>query len=869
MGAIRSREEVGGKAHNLMVMQAHGLPVPPFIALGWKELCDLFDWPENFGDLGDRVFSLHQPDLADICAEITERVLAAPASVTQQQQLLQRCSALFGTSYHTAVRSSALSEDAAATSFAGQHLTELYVTPDNLIAAIKTSIASAFQFGAISYRLHHQIPVSNIQYAVVIQLMVDSQISGVAFSMNANGNLSDAVVAAGYGQGEGIVSDQVNTDTFFVSRATQQIQSVVQTKPTGLFLNQKALQLQDIPAEKQNLPALTHTQILQVYQLAITAEKLLKHPADIEFSINEKNELYMLQMRPVTTIHIQNLHILENTNIVESYPGVTLPLSYTFASNAYETLFRNCARFFWINPKKFNQNHQVFENLIAHYYGRVYYRLDNWYRMMAIVYHSKSSIQAWESAVGLPDSASQELKFKPWGKFKTTLSVIWLILNYRSGNKRFFKVFQENYTVFKAYPKEGSPLQIWLHLQKAMDKTFLSWPLTIVNDYLAFKAFGWLQILIKKYQISENQEFANEIIMGYGEVDSELAVVKLLELKDFINHYPALLEKFQQPSSDVLTAIQSNEFPAFTQLWENYLDRFGDRTLAELKLEAISPRMNPELLVDLLKSQLASNLQTRDFVGKQKKIREQALKQVYEHLKPWQPRYWIFKIVYHLAAFGVMSRENMRFCRSRVYAICREILLEIANKMVVSGHLQQQRDVFYLTFDEVKSYCLNQSQLQTTEYANKVESRKLEFANYAQLSLPDRVMYEAGSIPEILVNKTSGTHHQGAAGILQGVAVSKGEVIGEAIVITEPMLNADVRGKILVSRMTDPGWVFLMSQAIALVTEKGSLLSHTAIVGRELGIPVVVAVYDVTQKIQSGDKIRVNGSTGEVEILAD
>jgi pyruvate,water dikinase len=103
--------------------------------------------------------------------------------------------------------------------------------------------------------------------------------------------------------------------------------------------------------------------------------------------------------------------------------------------------------------------------------------------------------------------------------------------------------------------------------------------------------------------------------------------------------------------------------------------------------------------------------------------------------------------------------------------------------------------------------------------------------------------------------------------VLKGVPVSKGIVEGEALVIMEPVLNADVKGKILISKMTDPGWVFLMSQAIALVTEKGSLLSHTAIVGRELGIPVVVAVQDVTQRIKTGERIRVNGSTGIIERL--
>ncbi|MFM6952910.1 MAG: PEP-utilizing enzyme, partial [Bacteroidota bacterium] len=147
-----------------------------------------------------------------------------------------------------------------------------------------------------------------------------------------------------------------------------------------------------------------------------------------------------------------------------------------------------------------------------------------------------------------------------------------------------------------------------------------------------------------------------------------------------------------------------------------------------------------------------------------------------------------------------------------------------------------------------------------------VALRKAEYANYQGLILPDRIIYSLKEKPDFTSYLKDLTREGlDRSQVLSGVAVSKGVAEGEALVITEPVLNADVKGKILVSKMTDPGWVFLMSQAIALVTEKGSLLSHTAIVGRELGIPVVVAVQDATQRIKTGERIRVNGTTGTIE----
>jgi pyruvate,water dikinase len=156
--------------------------------------------------------------------------------------------------------------------------------------------------------------------------------------------------------------------------------------------------------------------------------------------------------------------------------------------------------------------------------------------------------------------------------------------------------------------------------------------------------------------------------------------------------------------------------------------------------------------------------------------------------------------------------------------------------------------------------------VEKTSLVDLVLARKAEYANYKDLILPDRIIYSKKDKPDFTQYLNDLTREGiDRSQVLTGVAVSKGIAEGEALVITEPVLNADVKGKILVSKMTDPGWVFLMSQAIALVTEKGSLLSHTAIVGRELGIPVVVAVQDATQRIKTGERIRVNGSTGIIE----
>jgi pyruvate,water dikinase len=417
---------------------------------------------------------------------------------------MNRAADVFGENFCISVRSSAISEDSGNASFAGQHKTYLYTSPKQLFENIKRSLASAWSFGALSYRLKMGVSLLNIEYAIVLQKMVFATRSGIAFSMNSNGNMADAVINCGFGMGEGIVMDQVAADCYHVNRALRSItRSIVCKEHSMEYSPDKGIHLADIPIEKQIQSALTDTEILAVYDQVRLAEKALGKPADIEFVWGDDGELYMLQMRPITTIQREDLVVLDNTNIVESYPNITLPLSYSFASMAYTNLFRRSAKAFWISSEKFDTNSEVFSNLIEHFYGRVYYRLDNWYRMMALVYNSKRSMQAWESAVGLPDSASDDYHFPLLGKIKTALSVAWMVINYKRGNKRFFKDFSKAYQQFQNFEShKGNISALWQHLESSIARTFEQYHLTIVNDYLAFKAFGWLQDAIQKYGIS-------------------------------------------------------------------------------------------------------------------------------------------------------------------------------------------------------------------------------------------------------------------------------------------------------------------------------------------------------------------------------
>ncbi|MFK7923625.1 MAG: PEP-utilizing enzyme, partial [Bacteroidia bacterium] len=516
----------------------------------------------------------------------------------------------------------------------------------------------------------------------------------------------------------------------------------------------------------------------------------------------------------------------------------------------------------WVSDKKIERYSEVLSHLLAHAYGRVYYRLDNWYRMMALVYSSKSSLDAWEKAVGLLQTERHKVNFSLRNKLKTIFSIIWLVLNYRSGNRRFFKLFAENYAFMQQYEQHrGNAKSLWQHYEQSSQALFKPWYLTLVNDFLAFKAFSWLQALVKRFGISDKEEFANDLLCGMGGLESEEAILNVLRLKDQILDTAALNALFQQDAGQVLNALDEIPFTVFKEEFDIHLQRFGDRTLAELKLETPSMRSNPILLLRLLQNQLSSKVRLTEFIERQTQISHQAKAKLMRKL-PWRsPQRWLFQIVWKMAAYGLKSRENMRLCRTRGYGAVKDIFLAIGDCMQKEGHIAEREDIFYLDLAELEAFC--EGDERSAKQA-EIQSRKAQYEEYAKLSLPDRIIYEGQAFPKFTAPGTAITP---LAGIHQGLAVSKGSVEAEAIVITEPSLDIAVQGKILVSRMTDPAWVFLMTQAAGLISEKGSLLSHTAIVGRELGIPVVVGIPAATQIFKNGDRLRLNGSEGTVEIL--
>jgi pyruvate,water dikinase len=326
---------------------------------------------------------------------------------------------------------------------------------------------------------------------------------------------------------------------------------------------------------------------------------------------------------------------------------------------------------------------------------------------------------------------------------------------------------------------------------------------------------------------------------------------------------PAFRALFQERDDAALwRATGSDErYSPLREAFEAHLQAFGDRGMEELKLETPTFRDEPARLVALVRRYHRLNLTVSGLREQDRRRRANAEDTLSRHPLGMLERA-LFGFVLGQARLAIRSRENMRFARSRLFGIVRRLFRRLGEMLARAGLLAEGSDVFFLTLDEALGVIEGTGV--TQDLAALVSIRKAEYASFEDRTPRDRV--ETVGIPS-LARETEPRPGPTGGRALHGMGCSPGRAAGIAAIVTDPRRAVPLRDRILVAKSTDPGWVFLMIASAGLVVERGSLLSHTAIIGRELGIPTVVGVRGATERIPDGAAITIDGTTGEVTWL--
>ncbi len=877
---------VGGKGKGLLSLDRLGLAVPSFFIIGTEvfrevvarldtDLNEILTEAAKVDPKADGAAS----DVEDLASKASELILGAGLGAQNEELILSEFDRSFGRDGLVAVRSSVVGEDSLVDSFAGQMDSYLFVSRDQLIKQVLACLASAFGERALLYRALRSRLEERIDVAVVVQQMVDSRVAGVVFTANPmNGDRSEAIVSAALGLGEGLVSGQLDADSYHVDKASLGVKKARIARKCRRVVpgsGEKGTVVEDTPPELANAPALTDPEVESVVHLALRIETEAGLPQDIEWAFDRDGRLFLLQARPITSLDMGRVTIFDNSNIVESYPGISSPLTFSFVRHMYEVAFREGLRQLAGKAVATSIDTSVLANLIGLVDGRIYYNILNWYRLFQCLGLEKA-LPTFEKTLGIDDSfrpalpsRAQRLKRLP----KDILVRANLLLGFTMVDARA-SAYLRNIARIREKVLATDLDSLDAHslvdlFEYCAEHLAGPYGVAIANDFYAQQFHEIARKLLEAWGCDEPDTLRNRLMMGEDGMQSVDPLQSLLALADRARSDESLkiLLESDLSDEDVWRAIDNEDaLQDFARSAREHLDLYGDRRVHELKLETPSLEENPELFVATLRNLVREEREMSLFDNRRE--RREAEREVSRHLL-WRPlRRVLFKLVLRRARAGLRHRENLRLARSRGFGLVKRIFRALGRCLAALDLIDEPEDVFWLTLEEaigsVRGHITNKN------LRRLILLRKEEWDGHAQSSPAPRVEFHG---PVLSARSVRALHPERertcpvVTNELHGIGCCPGRVRAPAKVVLEPRHDMPISGEILVAPMTDPGWVFLMAAASGLIVERGSLLSHTAIIGRELGIPTVVSVEDATRSICDGMLIELDGGSGTIRVL--
>ncbi|MEW6468331.1 MAG: PEP/pyruvate-binding domain-containing protein [Bacteroidota bacterium] len=855
------RYTIGGKAKNLFRLIRLGMKVPAFAVIPSETLWSLV--PEA-GQNGTPADILRLLDARGIPGDFITNIL----------------SRFYGTRYF-AVRSSGADEDGAAHSFAGQFESHLFVTAEQLEEKIKSVWRSAFSQRVQEYRRNNGLK-ENTGIAVIIQEMIAAESAGVAFGIHpTSGNPDEKMISAVFGLGEGLVSGELNADHYILNKESVTAHIAEKTHQVVLASGENGgTVLGEVEKERQNRPVLDEKQVREIGKALERLYAEYGQPQDIEFAFSN-GELFLLQTRPVTGIHPQNdkkgeYIVWDNSNIIESYPGVTTPLTFSFITTSYEGAYRLFCSYMGVSQRVIRENRRVFANTLGLINGRVYYNLKTWYHMLAMLPGYSINARFMEKMMGVKERFDIPNDYR-LSKAKAWLSIIRIAVNmyFRflslpRKRKQFMRLFKETITVYKHIDYEQKNADELMKLYLGFERRLLNeWKAPLLNDFFTMIWFGLLQKTCERYRISRNPNIHNDLLCGSSDIISTQPIHRSIALATAITADTELRELFRENNEQDIWRILgeglNDRFAALKKEIDRYIADFGERCIGELKLETISYTQDPSLFIKVLRAYVESGITTDKTTGKiEEELRASAERELEDALRFRPFKKWKLKRILRKARELVSSRENLRYERTRAFGIVRELFSHIGKRFATDRIIDHERDIFYLTKEEIFSFIEGTSVTQNLRAL--VALRKEEFERYRQMPPPSERFATYGSV--YFANDFFSTEKTAnIKGDLKGIGCCPGKVRGKVQVILDPGKVASLNGDILVTSSTDPGWVTLFPSASGIIVERGSLLSHSAIVSREMGKPCIVSVSGLLKTLRTGDEVEMDGSTGEIKII--
>jgi pyruvate,water dikinase len=506
--------------------------------------------------------------------------------------------------------------------------------------------------------------------------------------------------------------------------------------------------------------------------------------------------------------------------------------------------------------------------------GRVYYNLLNWYRLIYLLPNSHNSKSFMEGMMGVSkaledDPESFNALFagvkRPQGtlhKVRAAFCATYELLSINRSIRRYQKLMRVHVT-----PKLDADFN-QLNLSELMrvyedlcDDLLKNWKAPVVNDTRCMIYSGLLRRAVSSY-LGEDRadDTCNHLIHARDGLFSEKFVAEISAIADDLRNGAISGASLFFDNVPTWASIKSLGDQRLHQRLVSYVKEYGYRCGRELNFETQDLTDNPELALEQLANALKSTHRSKRDTSDQL-TNEMAKLSIF--------RRWLVRILAKKASSAIYTREELRYWRTKSFVVAKRIFRAMGKKMAELNILNHEKDIFYLSVGDLRQFITGGNNSMPLRYL--VEQTKREYENYSSKPAPPDRFVTKGAVgvycayDNLLDEQREDVQViDSRLGKLKGLACSPGLAQGKAYVAHSAEDALKSAGRILVCERTDPGWVRAFASCSGLVVEYGSLLSHAAIVAREMGIPTVIGVRGASKVIQTGDTISLNGSSGDV-----
>ncbi|WP_088229578.1 phosphoenolpyruvate synthase [Bacillus cereus] len=851
---------VGGKGLNLGALSnMRGIQVPEGFCVTTVGYEKAIEQNEAFQALLQQLTKLKSEDrtqVGEISRKIREVIMAVDIPFDVEKAVTHYLSR-FGDEHAYAVRSSATAEDLPHASFAGQQDTYLNVIgKEAILQHIKKCWASLFTDRAVIYRMQNGFDHSQVSISVVVQRMVFPEASGILFTADPITSSRKVLsIDASFGLGEALVSGLVSADNYKVKEG-EIAGKMIATKKIAMYGRKEGgIETKQIASNQQTVQTLTDQQILQLARIGRQIEAYFGCPQDIEWCL-ANDTIYIVQSRPITTLYPipeandgEN-HVYISVGHQQMMTDAMKPLGLSFFLltthapmrkaggrlfvDATQKLASPASRDFLINT--LGKSDPLVRDALTTVIER-----DNFITLLPDDEKGKSGSKSVP-----PTSSQPEIENDPA-----------IVMDLIKNNQASIEELKRNIQM-----KSGSAVFDFIleDMKQQLQKILFS-PQSTAVIIAGMNASSWINEKMEQWLGEKNA--ADTLSQSVqNNITSEMGLA-LMDVADVIRPYPKVIAYLQHvnDSSFLDELVQFEGGEKARDAMNDFLNKYGMRCSGEIDITKTRWSEQPITIIPMILNNI------RDFeAGASKRKFEEGLQEATEkeeelvdrlqHLPDGKQKVEETKRMIRNIRNFIGYREYPKYGMINRYFIYKQALLKEAEQLVQSGVIHEVDDIYYLTFEELHEVVRTNK----LDY-ELIHKQKNDYKLYEKLT-PPRVMTSDG---EIITGKYK--RENLPADAIVGLPVSSGVIEGRARVILN-MEDANLEeGDILVTAFTDPGWTPLFVSIKGLVTEVGGLMTHGAVIAREYGLPAVVGVENATKLIKDGQRIRVHGTEGYIEIL--